>query len=135
MFNHLTSTRTQRLAIFALATAMFTAVVSVPAAAKDKPLNGIELKNLVANAETKADHEHIAQHFDAEAARYGAEAKEHRELAQLYQRNTGPTPTKYPGSVQSFQHCDSLTKSLEQAAEDSRQLAAEHRAMAHEAKK
>jgi hypothetical protein len=133
MLNYLTSTRTLRLAIFALGTAMLTAVVSAPA--KDKPLNGTELKSQIANAETKADHEHIAQHFDAEAARYGAEAKEHRELAQLYQRNTGPTPTKYPGSAQSFQHCDSLSKSLEQAAEDSRQLAAEHRRMAHEAKR
>jgi hypothetical protein len=133
MLIHLMSTRTLRLAIFALGTAMLTAVVSAPA--KDKPLNGIELKNQIASAQTKADHEQIAQHFDAEAARYGAEAKEHRELAQLYQRNTGPTPTKYPGSVQSFQHCDSLTKSLEQAAEDSRQLAAEHRRMAQEAKR
>jgi hypothetical protein len=130
MLNHLINTRTLRLAVFAVAAAMLTAVVSVPAGAKDKPLSKSELKSLIANAETKADHERIAQYFDAEAARYEAESKDHGELAQLYQRNTSATPTKYPGGQQSFQHCDSVSKSLQQAAENARQLAAEHRGMA-----
>ena len=109
-------------------------MVSVPAGAKDKVLSKSELKNLVANAETKADHERVAQYFDAEAAKYEAEAKEHGELATIYQRNSSATPTKYPGSVQSIQHRDSLSKSLQQAAESARQLAADHREMAKEAK-
>ena len=135
MLNHLINTRRLRLAVFAVATAMLTAVVSVPAGAKDKPLTKSELKNLISNAETKAEHERIAQYFDAEAARYQAESKDHGELAQLYQRETSATPTKYPGSQQSFQHCDSLSKSLQQAAENARQLAVEHRGMEKEAKK
>jgi len=122
------------MAVFALATLMLTGVVSVPAGAKDKALSKSEVKNLVAKAETKADHERIAQYFDAEATKYEAEAKEHGDLAPLYQRNSSATPTKYPGSVQSFQHCDSLSKSLQQAAESARQLAADHREMAKEAK-
>ena len=134
MLNHLMTTRTLRLAVFAVAMAILPAVVSVPAGAKGNQLTKSELKHLIATAETRADHERIAQYFDAEAAKYEAESREHGDLAQLYQRNTGPTPTKYPGSVQSFQHCDSLSKSLQQAAEDARQLAAEHRGMAKEAK-
>jgi hypothetical protein len=129
------STRTLWMAVFVVATAMLTAVASVPAGAKDKTISKSQLKNLIANAETKADHERIAQYFDAEATKYEAEAKDHAELATLYHGNTSPTPAKYPGSVQSFQHCESLSKSLQQAAEDARQLAVEHRRMANEAKK
>ena len=135
MLNHMISPRILRLAVFAVATAMLTAVVSVPAGAKDKVVSKSELKNLIANAETKAEHEHIAQYFDAEATRFDTEAQEHGELAQLYQRSTPATLAKYPGSMQSFQHCDSLSKSLQHAADDARQLAVEHRGMASEAKK
>ena len=134
MRKHFISTGILNMAVFALTLAV-GGLVSVPAGAKDARLTKAELKSLISNAETKADHERIAQYFDAEAARYEAESKEHVELAQLYQRNTSATPTKYPGGAQSFQHCDSLSKSLKTAAEDARQLAAEHRGMAHEAKK
>ena len=135
MLNHLTSTRTLKLAFFVAAAAMLTTVVSVPAGAKDKLLSKSELKNLIANAESKADHERIAQYFDAEATRYEAEGKDHGELAPFYQRNPDPALSKHPGSQRSFQHCDSLSKSLQQAAEDAHQLAAEHREMAKHEKK
>ena len=135
MLNHLINTRTLRLAVFAVATAMLTAVVSVPAGAADKTLSKSELKGLISSAETKAEHARIARYFEAEAAKYEAEAKDHAELAQLYQRNTPTTPTKYPGSMQTFNHCDALSKSLEQAAENARQMAADHRGMEKEAKK
>src|SRR5260370_40316591 len=131
MFNHLMNTRTLRLAVFAVAMAMLPAVVSVPAWAKDKTLSKSELKNLIANAETKADHERIAQYFDAEAVKYEAEAKDHGDLAQVY-RKAGAPSAKQP--TQTFNHCDSFAKSLEQAAENARQLAADHRGMAKEAK-
>ena len=90
MLNHLMNARTLRTAVFAIAVGMLAAV-SVPAGAKDKPLSKTELKSLVANAETKADHERIAQYFDAEAVRYDAESKDHGELAPFYQRNPDPT--------------------------------------------
>jgi hypothetical protein len=135
MLNHLMSTRTLSVAVFAVAAAMLTAVVSVPAGAKDKPLmSKSELKNLVANAETKADHERIAQYFDTEATKYEAEAKEHGDLAPYYQKTPEPTASKHPNSQRSFAHCDALSKSLQQAAENARQLAADHREMGKEAK-
>ena len=101
---------------------------------KDKILSKGEVKNLIANAKTKADHERIARYFDAEAAKYDSDAKEHGELAPLYEKNTPQNPTKFPGSQQTSQHCDSLSKSLQKAAEDARALAAHHREMAKEAK-
>jgi len=129
------NTRTLRLAVFAVAMATAAVVVSVPAAAKEKALSQSELKNLMTNAETKAEHARLAQHFEAEAARYEAESKEHADLAQFYQQHTSAEPTKYPGTQESFQHCDALSKSLQQAAANARELAAAQRRMENEAKK
>jgi len=135
MLNHLLSRRTLQKAVFAVAVGMLTGMVAVPAGAKDKPLSKTELKRLMTGAETKAEHARVAEYFEAEATRYETEAREHGELALFYQRNTSSNPTKYPGSMQTFDHCDALRKSLEQAAENARQLAAEHRKMEQEAKK
>jgi len=122
-----------RATLLIAAIAVMAFGVSVPAGAKDKPLSQSDLKSLVAKAETKADHERIAQHFDAEADRYDAEAKEHTDLAAFYEKHT-PNGAKYPGGMKAFQHCDSVSKSLTQAAKDSRALASEHREMGKGAK-
>ncbi len=128
-----------RFVIFAVA--VFTAAIAAAAVfnshqagAKDTALSHSELKQLITNAKTKADYERIAQYFDAEAANYDAQSKLHADLAQLYKKNPPPQPTKYPGSQQTFQHCDSLSRSLAQAAGNARSLAAEYRQMAKEAK-
>jgi hypothetical protein len=109
--------------------------VSISAATKDKPLTKTELKSLIGKAETKADHERIAQYFDAEAARYEAEAKDHAELAPFYQKNPDPALSKHPTSPRALEHCDSLSKSLLKSAEEARGLAGEHREMANATKK
>ncbi len=114
--------------VFALA-----AVNSVPAAAKDKSLSNTELKRLIANAQSKADHERIAQHFDAEAVKYDADAKDNAELSSFYKKNPDPALSKHQGSSHAFEHCDALSKSLRQAAQDARDLAAAHRDMGREA--
>jgi len=129
MRQHLKVVKTMACAVvFALAS-----VVSISAA--DKPLTKTELKNLIVNGETKADHERVAQYFDAEAARYEAEAKDHNELAGFYQKSPDPALSKHPTSPRAFEHCDALSKSLLTAAKEARQLAGEHRGMAKEAKK
>jgi len=110
-------------------------VVSVSAAATDKPLTKAQVKNLIVNAETKADHDRLANHFEAEAVRYEAEAKEHNELAGFYQKSPDPALSKHPTSPRASEHCDALSKSLLTAAKEARQLAGEHRGMAKEAKK
>src|SRR5437773_9699982 len=132
--DHLINTRILRLAVLTVAIALAPAVVSIAAGAKHKAISKSELKHLIATAETKTDHERIAQYFDDEAAKYEAESKEHGELAQAY-RKSGPASAKYPGSMQTSNHCDSLSKSLQQAAENARQMAADHREMAKEAAK
>jgi len=135
MKNHLIRAATLRLAAFTVAITLAQSVVSIPTAAKGKTLTKAELDHLIATAETKADHERVAQYFDAEAAKYEADAKKHKELAQAYRKSGTASATKYPGSMQTSNHCDSLSKSLAEAAEDARQLAADHRAIAKEAAK
>lgn len=130
MLKHITNTGTFKAAVLTAAVAMLSVAASVPAGAQNKTLSKSELKNLIAHAETKADHERIAEYFDAETRKYEAEAKEHGETAAMYQSSQAIYQ-----NAQMFNHCDSLSKSLQNAADDARALAAEHRQMANEAKK
>ena len=89
------NTRALTLAVFAIATAMLTTVVLVPVGAKDKLISQKELKNLIANGQTKAEHERIAQHFEAEAAQWEAQAYTHEELDST----TGEIPIRRRGGI------------------------------------
>jgi len=126
--------------IFRLRTALVAGLMTVLAVAVSARADGTkllkksELKNLIANAKTPVDHERIAHHFDAEAAQWEAEASTHEELALYYRRNPDPTAWRYSRSPRSFEHCDSLVKDLRKAAQASRDLAADHREMAKQAK-
>ena len=132
MFDEIISIKTLKAGPLLIPALSVFALVSM--GASEKKLSKSELKNLIATAETKADHERIAKYFDSEAAKYDAEAKEHSDLATVYEKNPPSQPGKYPGTQQTSAHCTSLSKSL-QAAEDARALASEHRKMAEEAKK
>jgi len=128
MFKEIMNNNKFRVTLLTAAIGLLAVGVSLPAEEKDKTLSHGDLKTLVSKAETKADHERIAQHFDAKADRYEAEAKEHAELAEFYQKHT-PNGTKYPGGMKTHQHCDAVSKSLAQAAKNCRALATEHREM------
>jgi hypothetical protein len=96
-----------------------------------KLLTKDEVKHLVGTAETPQDHQNLAAYFTAKADQLDAEAKEHEDLARVYQKST--PSAKYPGPMQTFNHCDSFSKSLEKAAQDARKLATDHEEMAKEA--
>lgn len=57
-----------RATLLTAAVTVLAVGVSVPALAKDKPWSKSELKNQIANAEKKADHERIAQAHPTQAA-------------------------------------------------------------------
>ncbi len=138
MLKHLMNTGTLKAALLTASIAVLAAFISVPAGAQKMnttpTLSPQEFKKIIANPKTKADHELAAQYYNEEADRYEAAAKLHGELAPYYQRNPGPAAAKHPGSQRSFEHCDSLSKELRQAAEDARGLAVYHQGMAEEAK-
>ena len=97
-----------------------------------------QLKDLIANAKTQTDHERIAQYYDAEAARYEADAKEHEDEGTYYAGAPHPTPSvgKSPNyySHNMVSHCPQIATKLNEAAQEARDLAAGHREMAKEAK-
>jgi hypothetical protein len=123
------------ITILSLALALTVAAFAQGAPAqqpKPEHLSKQQLNTLIADAKTPAEHQRIAQYFDAEAAKYAAEAKEHEGLAQAYLKS-GPASAKYPGGMQTFSHCESMSKSLQKAAENARQLASDHQQMAKNA--
>jgi hypothetical protein len=133
-----TSTGLLRALALTASAALLAALISVPAGAQktDQPsLSPQQLKELIANPKTKADHERVAQYYDEQAFNYEAGAKLHQELAAFYQRHPDKERPKTAGSKVTYEHCDSLAKELQMAAEDARGLAAEQRDLAKEARK
>ena len=93
-----------------------------------KLLKKSELKSLIANARTAQDHARLADHFTAKAEQLEADAKDHEEYAARYKGISGKLRmTSY--------HCENVAAGLRKAAEAARQLAADHREMAQEAKR
>jgi hypothetical protein len=93
-------------------------------------LGKAELKKLVGSATTPQDHERIAKHFDAKAAQYESDAKEHEELAAEYTARPTGHELKHPMSGPTAEHCKYFAKATRAAAEEARKLAADHRGMA-----
>ena len=117
------------------ALAVMGLVASMPLLAAQKLtssdlLTNKQVKELVTNAKTPADHVKLQKHFLALAAKYDAESASHADLAQAYHKN--PTGLgSHPGSgVIMADHCDRLSASMRQAASDARALASEHGEMA-----
>lgn len=93
-------------------------------------LKSKEVKALVANAKTPADHMKLARHFAAMAEKHEAEAKEHEALAEEYTRNPRLGSTKIPMAPNSAQHCKYFAEHCHKAAAEMRAMAAEHEEMA-----
>jgi hypothetical protein len=116
---------------------LFAGVETVPMQAQDSKANVTlskkQLKGLIANANTPADHERIAKYYDAEAARYEADSKQHEDEASYYAGHQHPTaeghsPNNYPQYM--LNHCPQIAAKLKEAAQEARALAAGHREMA-----
>lgn len=124
--------------VTAIALAMLIAgAKTVQLQAQDSKANATlskkQLKDLIANANTPADHERIAQYYDAEGARYEADAKQHADEATYYAGHQHPTaeghsPNNY--SQYMLSHCPQIAAKLKEAAQEARALAAGHREMA-----
>ena len=93
-------------------------------------LNKDELKKLVAVANSPAEHERLAKHYDAKAAELEADAKYHDELALEYRKNPQGHDSKHPMSPMTAAHCEYFAKEARAAAQTARKMAADHREMA-----
>jgi hypothetical protein len=77
---------------------------------------------MIKNAKTPADHEAVAAYYDNEAAENEKKAHLHRLSANMYTKpiNAG--------------HCNALVNAYQDAADQDKALAANHREMAEKAK-
>jgi hypothetical protein len=82
----------------------------------------------IAAARTPADHEAIAAAYDKEAAVLEAKAGEHEQMAKAY--SSAGTKTGMD-SASMHAHCAKLARQYSAAAAENRELAKQHRAMAH----
>jgi len=123
---------TSTAAILGLLLVAFT--VSVTAAESQGSLKSSEVKALVMNAKTPADHLKLARHYTAMAEKHEDEAKEHEALAIQYTRNPTGHEMKHPMSGQTADHCKYYAEHCRKAAAEMRAMAAAHTDMAKKAK-
>lgn len=96
-------------------------------AMQDHERTADRIADKVATARTAADHEAIAEYFDAEATRLEAQVALHTKLAQTY-RTGGAAKGARGGTM--AKHCERLVKEYTDAARTQREMAAMHREMA-----
>ena len=89
-----------------------------------------QVKELVANARTPADHVKLAKHFTALAAKYEAEATEHAELADVYRKNPRRPRVEAALAPDTAGHCDRLVQLNRESARAALDVAADHERMA-----
>ena len=93
-------------------------------------LSGKDVRDLIANAKTPAEHRKLAKHFAAVAARYDADAVDHVAEAKAYRSAPNAAESKRPGSPDTAVHCDRLADAARNAATAARELARDHEQMA-----
>ena len=116
---------------------LFAFAVSVPLQAQKKTtelLTNKQVKELVTQAKTPAEHMKLNKHFLALAAKYEADAADHVDLAQAYRNNPNASESKRPGSPDTAAHCDRFADLARQSAKEARDLAVAHAHMAEATK-
>ncbi|MEZ5447169.1 MAG: hypothetical protein R3F45_15560 [Gammaproteobacteria bacterium] len=89
------------------------------------------IEKMVMSASTKADHEALARHYEAETSALLAKAEEHRTMGAAY----GHVDYGKGGAAALAQHCKNLESSYRTAAAENESLARIHQALAAEAAK
>ena len=113
-----------------LAALIVVSAGQAPAVEPKGELKSKEVKALVANAKTPADHLKLARHYTAMAAKHDAEAQEHEALAVEYTRNPRIGSTKTPMRPDSAEHCKYFAEHCRKAAKEMQAMAAAHEEMA-----
>ena len=105
--------------ISAIALALSVVATSEAQAPKSTDLmTSKQVKALVANANTPADHLKLSKHFAALAAKYQAEADDHASEAQAYRKNPTFMESKHPTGPGTVAHCDRFAELTRVAAKE-----------------
>jgi hypothetical protein len=90
-----------------------------------------EVKAMLENPRTAADHAAIAAHYEEDAKALGQKAEEHKKNLSDYERHRYLYGKQYIGFKE---HCENLIRAYTKATEESLEMARMHRQMAGEAK-
>lgn len=103
----------------------------VPTFAQSIPehLSKQQLNSLIASAATPAEHQRIANYFNAESERLTAEANDHAQMVATFRANPITSSDKMTRST--VRHCEYLVKSLNARSAKAREFAEEHERMAN----
>ena len=105
---------------------LILALVLLSACSEMNP-HPMDMSQAVQNAESKADHEALAKHYDEEAEVMQLKVDEHKKLLSQYESKS----YLYGRQAQSFKdHCQWLINAYEKAVESNRKMAEMHRGMA-----
>ena len=86
----------------------------------------MDMSQAVQNAESKADHEALAKHYDEEANEMQLKVDEHKKLLSQYESKS----YLYGRQAQSFKdHCQWLINAYEKTVVSNREMAEMHRQM------
>jgi hypothetical protein len=121
--------RMRYLPVFAAAVLALTTATLATAQTADL-LTSKQARDLVIRANTPDDHMKLSRHFTALAAKYDADAADHRDLAAAYRKAPTASETKRPGAPDTAAHCERFAQSTALAAKEARALAAAHERMA-----
>ena len=127
------TTFSSRIVVGFGAIALALSVVAASAAQARKStdlLTSKQVQELVATANTPADHLKLSKHFAALAAKYEADANEHEAEAQAYHKNPTFMESKNPSGPGTAAHCERFAELARQAAKEARDLASAHEHMA-----
>ena len=78
---------------------------------------------LAAKAQTASEHGLLSEYYTTLAARYTADARDHRAMAQAYRVQNRPNQS-------AIAHCDRLVQLSDESAKETQALAADHKKMA-----
>jgi hypothetical protein len=113
-----------------LAALIVVSAVQAPAVEPKGELKSSEVKALVANADTPADHMKLAHHYAAMAVKHDAEAQEHEVLAAEYTKNAQLGASKHQMAPNTAEHCKFFAEHCRNAAKEMRAMAAAHEEIA-----
>jgi hypothetical protein len=121
------------LSVLSLAFAITVAAFGqTPSTQQPKPehLSKQQLNTLIATAKTPAEHERIAQYYQAKALDYLAQSKEHEQMVAAYKANPSMAAKSRAGTIE---HCEYFVQHFKDLAVKSQELAQLHEEMAKEA--
>jgi uncharacterized protein YacL (UPF0231 family) len=126
--------RTIRIfSILSLAFAMTVAAFGQTTSAqqtKPERFNKRQLNTLIATAKTSAEHQRIAQYYQAKAQDYLAQAKEHEQMVAAYKANPSLTAKSQASTIND---CEYFVQTFKDLAVKSQELAQLHEQMTEEA--